>query len=88
MAGSGDQELSVVEKEEREVEGKSEEEVYTLLFREVDSERAGAVSVASLVDYLHQIQLGTRHTHTRAVEEVYDSHEDVGCPTISYSSLL
>ena len=56
------------------VRRKSEEEVYTLLFKEVDSEGRGEVAVESLVDYLHQIQLGSAQSHQ---EDVYDSHEDV-----------
>lgn len=53
---------------------KSEEEVYTLLFQEVDTEGRGEVAVESLVDYLHQMQLGSAQSLR---EEVYDSHEDV-----------
>ena len=56
------------------VRRKSEEEVYTLLFKEVDSEGRGEVAVESLVDYLHQIQLGSAQSQQ---EDVYDSHEDV-----------
>ena len=53
---------------------KSEEEVYTLLFKEVDSEGKGEVAVEALIDFLHQMQLGSVQGQR---EEVYDSHEDV-----------
>ena len=66
---------------EQEWEGrrKSEEEVYTLLFKEVDSEGRGEVAVSSLIDTIHQIQLGSAES-TR--EEVYDSHDDVSLFTV------
>lgn len=87
MAERGEQKVGSVEEEESVGEGrqddgrrKSEEEVYTLLFREVDSDGKGVVSVSSLVEYLHQIQLGPSERGDRGagLEEVYDSHEDVG----------
>ena len=58
-------------------DGGSEEEVYTLLFREVDSGDSGLVAVDNLVDYLRSMQLGTSHNLRRSREEVYDSQEDV-----------
>ena len=102
MAESGDQKLSGGVEGEREEEGeggggegrqeegrkKSEEEVYTLLFREVDSGGEGVVSVRSLVDYLQQMQLGTPQTRLAGAEEVYDSHEDVGCLTHTLMAAL
>ena len=55
---------------------KSEEEVFTLLFREVDREDRGEVSVEALIEYLQRMQLGRDQT-----EEVSDSTADVspGC---------
>ena len=58
-------------------DGGSEEEVYTLLFREVDSGDSGLVAVDNLVDYLRSMQLGTSQNLRRSREEVYDSQEDV-----------
>ena len=55
----------------------SEEEVYTLLFQEVDKDGSGLVGVASLVDYLQKMQLGTTGGQSSRLEEVYDSHQDV-----------
>ena len=72
-----EREGSSAEVEDSSSRRKSEEEVYTLLFREVDSDRKGLVAVDSLVDYLHQIQLGTSHSRRAGLEDVYDSHDDV-----------
>lgn len=58
-------------------EGKSEEELYTLLFYKVDSDGSGHVTVDSLVDYLHQMQVGLPKSRVTGQEEVYDSQEDV-----------
>ena len=65
------------EGEKRGEEGgnkKSEEEVYSLLFCEVDSDSSGIVGVDSLVDYLSRVQLGTSGGPG---VEVFDSEEDV-----------
>lgn len=59
-----------------EEEGKSEEELYTLLFSKVDSDSSGQVPVDSLVDYLHQMKTGAPQGRSGR-EEVYDSQEDV-----------
>ena len=71
-------------------EQRSEEEVYTLLFCEVDSDGSGLVTVDSLVDYLRRMQLGTPRSIGRGrgagVEEVYDSQEDVSLPQVTASA--
>ena len=65
--------------EEREgAGGKSEEEVYTMLYKEVDAEGNGVVSIESLVAYLHQMQLGSGQG-----DQVFDSHEDVSGTSLS-----
>lgn len=78
-AGEWEEEEKAWEEEEKAGgEGgskKSEEEVYSLLFCEVDSDGSGLVGVDSLVDYLSHVQLGTRGGP--GVEEVFDSEEDV-----------
>ena len=79
--GGGREEVG--EEEEGEGEEKvgdskrSEEEVYSLLFCEVDSAGRGLVEVDSLVDYLSHVQLGTPQGQWAGVEDVFDSEEDV-----------
>ena len=63
----------------------SEEEVYTLLFQEVDKDGSGLVGVASLVEFLEKMQLGTTGGHSSGVEDVYDSHQDVSPLTRAHS---
>ena len=55
----------------------SEEEIYNLLFQEVNSDGSGLVGVANLVDYLQKMQLGSSEGHSSEGEDVYDSHQDV-----------
>ena len=66
-------------------EEKEEEEVYSLLFRKVDTSGCGLVLVTAIVDYLQHIQLGDPTGSVAmgtAKEEVYDSQEEVCICTI------
>ena len=55
-------------------EPNNEDNMFTLLFQECDTDGTGEIEVERLISYIRKVRLGQEHGDK---EEVYDSQEDV-----------